>query len=72
MESVEAEGRTVNEATDKALEELGLSRAQVDIEVLTEGRPRVLGFGGEPARVKRDAKAGARSASRVPPVEQPS
>jgi spoIIIJ-associated protein len=52
VDGVEAEGRTVNEATDKALEELGLSRAQVDIEVLSEGRPRVLGFGGEPARVK--------------------
>ena len=52
MESVEAEGRTVNEATEKALEQLGLTRAQVDIEVLTEGRPRLLGFGGEPARVR--------------------
>ena len=52
MDSVEAEGRTVNEATEKALEELGLTRAQVDIEVLTEGRPRLLGFGGEPARVR--------------------
>ena len=56
MESVETEGRTVNEATEKALEQLGLTRAQVDIEVLTEGRPRLLGFGGEPARVRVTAK----------------
>ncbi len=56
MESVEAEGRTVNEATEKALEQLGLTRAQVDIEVLSEGRPRLLGFGGEPARVRVTAK----------------
>ena len=56
MDSVEAEGRTVNEATEKALEELGLTRAQVDIEVLTEGRPRLLGFGGEPARVRVTSK----------------
>ncbi len=56
MESVEAEGRTVNEATEKALEQLGLTRAQVDVEVLTEGRPRLLGFGGEPARVRVTAK----------------
>ena len=52
MDGVEAEGRTVNEATDKALEELGLMRAEVDVEVLTEGRPRLLGFRGEPARVR--------------------
>ncbi len=51
MEGVEAEGRTVNEATDKALAELGLRRDQVSVEVLSEGRPRLLGFGGEPARV---------------------
>jgi spoIIIJ-associated protein len=51
VEGVEAEGRTVNEATDKALAELGLSREQVSVEVLSEGRPRLLGFGGEPARV---------------------
>jgi spoIIIJ-associated protein len=51
VEGVEAEGRTVNEATDKALAELGLRRDQVSVEVLSEGRPRLLGFGGEPARV---------------------
>ncbi len=51
MEGVEAEGRTVNEATDKALTELGLRRDQVTVEVLSEGRPRLLGFLGEPARV---------------------
>jgi spoIIIJ-associated protein len=52
VDGVEAEGRTVNEATEKALEELGLTRAEVDVEVLSEGRPRILGFGGEPARVR--------------------
>ena len=56
MESVEAEGRTVNEATEKALEELGLRKDQADIEVLSEGRPRLLGFRGEPARVRVTAK----------------
>lgn len=52
MDGVEAEGRTVNEAIASALEELGLQRDQVSIEVLTEGRPRLLGFRGEPARVR--------------------
>jgi spoIIIJ-associated protein len=52
MEGVEAEGRTVNEATENALEQLGLSRQDVEVEVLSEGRPRLLGFRGEPARVR--------------------
>src|ERR1044072_7937600 len=52
VEGVEAEGRTVNEATEKALQELGLRREQVNVEVLSEGRPRLLGFRGEPARVR--------------------
>ena len=52
MEGVEAEGRTSSEATEKALAELGLQRDQVDVEVLSEGRPRLLGFRGEPARVR--------------------
>ena len=52
MDSVEAEGRTVNEATESALAQLGLGRDQVEVEVLSEGRPRLLGFRGEPARVR--------------------
>ena len=52
MEGVEAEGRTVNEATENALQQLGLRRDQVNVEVLSEGRPRLLGFRGEPARVR--------------------
>lgn len=52
MEGVEAEGRTVSEATANALEQLGLTRDQVQVEVLSEGRPRLLGFRGEPARVR--------------------
>ena len=52
MAGVEAEGRTVSEATNKALEELGLRKDEVEVEVLSEGRPRLLGFRGEPARVR--------------------
>jgi spoIIIJ-associated protein len=71
VEGVETEGRTVNEATEKALKELGLTRDQVDVEVLTEGKPRLLGFRGEPARVKVTPRPVA-TAARTPrpaPVE---
>jgi spoIIIJ-associated protein len=52
MESVEVSAKNVDEAIDIALEELGLKRQQVEIEILTRGRPGLLGIGGEPARVR--------------------
>lgn len=52
MESVETEGRNSSEAIEQALATLNLRRDQVRIEILSEGRPRLLGFRGEPARVR--------------------
>ena len=73
MDAVETEGRTVNEATNKALEQLGLRRDQVDVEVLSEGRPRLLGFRGEPARVRVTPRPEPVPVVRAaPPVAQPS
>jgi spoIIIJ-associated protein len=77
VEGVEAEGRTVSEATERALTLLGLSAHQVTIEVLSQGRPRLLGFGGEPARVRvtplaESEPAGARPVAEEEPVgEEP-
>lgn len=51
-ESVEVSAKTVEEAIDIALQELGLKRQQVKIEVLTVGRPGLFGLGGEQARVR--------------------
>ena len=61
MESVDASGRTIEEAVEKALAQLGLERAQVEIEVVREGRGGILGIGGEDARVTvrpKDATGG--------------
>ncbi len=45
-------GRTVEEAIERGLRELGKRRDQVDIEVLDKGKPaNMLGLGGEDARV---------------------
>ncbi len=52
MESVEVSAKTVDEAIDIALEELGLKRSEVEIEVLTPGKPGLFGLGGEQARVR--------------------
>jgi spoIIIJ-associated protein len=50
--SVEVSGRTVDEAIERALEQLGAARDQVETEVLTEGSRGILGIGAEEARVK--------------------
>lgn len=45
-------GRTVEEAIERGLRDLGRRRDQVDIEVLAKGKPaNMLGLGGEDARV---------------------
>jgi len=50
-------GKTVAEATDLALDTLGLKREEVEIAVVNPGRAGILGFGGEPAviAVKADS-----------------
>lgn len=52
MESVEISARTVEEAIEAALSELGLDRSEVEIEVLKEGKVGLFGLGGEEARVR--------------------
>lgn len=59
MGGVEASGRSVQEAVEQALRALGLTREQVEVEVLNEGRGGILGFGGEPARVRVTPRASA-------------
>lgn len=50
--TIEATGKTVEEATENGLAELELERHQVTVEVLSEGRAGLFGIGGEPARVR--------------------
>lgn len=47
----ESKAKSVEEAIEKGLAELGLSRDEVEIEIITEGSKGVFGFGGEDARV---------------------
>jgi spoIIIJ-associated protein len=51
-ESVEVSARSVDEAIEIALDELGLKRHQVNIEILTAGKGGLFGLGGEQARVR--------------------
>ena len=78
MQSLERNARTVDEAIELALAELGVERDQVSIEVLSEGRSGIWGIGAEEARVRvtlRDAGAPAtttiRPARSARPVAAP-
>lgn len=51
--AIETTGKTVDLAIEKALEELGLSARDAEVEVLDEGEPGgLLGFGRRPAKVR--------------------
>jgi len=69
MDPIESEGASVAEAVDAALKKSGLRREQVEVAVLDEGTPGVLGFGAKPARVKISEKRwGEASAAQPAPA----
>jgi len=56
-QALEASGKTVEDAIESGLADLGLERHEVTIEVLSEGRSGLFGIGGEAARVRLTAAA---------------
>ncbi len=64
MRVVEKVGRTVDEAIQEALKQLGATRQDVDIEVLEEGSKGLFGLlGARRARVRVELKPGVEPAS---------
>jgi spoIIIJ-associated protein len=52
MKELEVSGKTVDEAIQVALEQLGASEDQVEVTVLKKGKSGVLGMGSEEAKIK--------------------
>ena len=52
METRQFSGKTADEATDLALETLGVNREDVEITIVDPGRSGILGFGGGPAIIE--------------------
>ena len=52
METLEVTGRSVEEAIEIALDQLGAERDQVEVDVISPGKGGILGFGAEPARIR--------------------
>ncbi len=51
MENLEISAKTVEEATQQALEQLGVGREEVEVTVISEGKSGILGLGGEEAKI---------------------
>ena len=52
IESVEETAKTVEEAIEIGLRQLGVDRGEAEIEIVSSGKAGILGFGSEPARVR--------------------
>lgn len=52
MRMIETTAKTPEEAIEIALKELDVERPDVEIDVVSKGKPSILGMGGEPAKVR--------------------
>ena len=66
MESLEVSAKTVEEAIERGLQQLGLTRDQVETVVLNKGRSGFLGMGAEEAVVRLTPLVPARGESDLP------
>ena len=71
MESIEASGKSVDEAVKQALARLGKRRDEVEITVLQEPSRGAFGLGSKDARVRVTARSGNVSASSTSAVITP-
>lgn len=73
--AIEITGKSVDEAIADGLAQLGLTRDQVDVEILSRGSRGIFGLGSEPARVRltphRAATTGQPARPAAPPVTTP-
>ncbi|HEX2260730.1 MAG TPA: RNA-binding cell elongation regulator Jag/EloR [Candidatus Binatia bacterium] len=51
MDHVETEGDTIDKAIDNALRLLGVERDKITVDILSEGKKGILGFGSQKARI---------------------
>ncbi|HLN84955.1 MAG TPA: RNA-binding cell elongation regulator Jag/EloR [Candidatus Limnocylindrales bacterium] len=78
MDFVETEGDTIDAAIENALKLIGVPRDKVTVDIISEGRRGILGFGAQKAKVRAalrkstlDQKITDGSDVPAPPVAQP-
>lgn len=64
-------GKSVDEAIAEGLAKLGLTRNQVDVEILSRGSRGIFGLGSEPARVRITRHSAAPAEKTAPRPAQP-
>jgi spoIIIJ-associated protein len=52
MDIIETEGDTIDQAIEKALKMLGVERDRISVDILSEGKKGILGFGAQKARIR--------------------
>ena len=68
METVVRTARTVEEAEELALKELGADRSEVEVEILSRGKAGFLGIGAELAQVRVTRLSAGQTANAAPPA----
>jgi spoIIIJ-associated protein len=73
MDFVETEGDSIDAAIDSALKLLGVGRDKITVDIISEGRKGILGFGSQKARIRAELRkpAIARQADEVKPNREP-
>lgn len=65
MKFIEITGKTVDDAIESGLRELGIKRDKVDIFIIDHGSKGIFGLGSKPARVKLTVKNDSEAVARV-------
>ena len=71
MDAVEAEGNSIDEAIENALQMLGVPRDRAEIEILSNAARGLFGIGGRKARVRAALRAPLDTESLLRPVPPP-
>jgi spoIIIJ-associated protein len=69
MQSVEAEGSTLDDAIARALQLLGAPRERVEIEILANATRGLFGFGGKRARVRASLRRSLTEVAAAPALD---
>lgn len=67
-ESLDVSAKTIDEAIELGLAQLGLTREQVDVEIVKEGKRGVFGIGSEDAQIRLTPRSQTRPEKVQPPV----
>jgi len=67
MDFVETEGDTIDQAIENALKALGVAREKITVDIVSEGKKGIFGFGAQKARIRASlTKSGVDLSARAP------